>query len=123
MRAARAAGNHPASGAIITTAAVPRTRAECAPRAIGLARWAGGARPCRLVLSTEAVGMSVAALALPMLPRWTAIMPPWLQPHRAAIRAAADRDPAPPASDDQDEPTPPNTPPASSLERRSAIHK
>ena len=45
----------------------------------------------RLVLSTTIVAMFVAAAATPMLPRWTAAMPPWLhfQPPAPAVAAGS----------------------------------
>jgi hypothetical protein len=45
----------------------------------------------RLVLSTAVAAMLVAAVALPVLPRWTAVMPRWFQAQRPAAQAVREQ--------------------------------
>jgi uncharacterized protein (TIGR03435 family) len=66
----------------------------------------------RLVLSTAVVAMFVAAAAWPMLPRWTAAMPLWLQFQRPAAQAVLEQWQAPATIDDTTELTAPDTRPA-----------
>jgi uncharacterized protein (TIGR03435 family) len=65
----------------------------------------------RLVLSTAVVAMFVAAAALPVLPRWTAVAPHWFQLQRLAAQAAAEQLPSP-IIDDTTDITAPDTRPA-----------
>ena len=45
----------------------------------------------RLVLSTTVIAMFVAAAAVPVLPRWTAVMPLWFQAQRPPTQAVTER--------------------------------
>ena len=56
----------------------------------------------RLVLSTVVVAMFVAAAALPMLPRWTAMTPLWFQVQRPAAQAVSEQASVPAITDDSE---------------------
>jgi uncharacterized protein (TIGR03435 family) len=64
----------------------------------------------RLVLSTAVVAMFVAAAALPLLPRWTAVTPVWFQLQRAAAQAVPQRASGPAIIDNSDPTTPDSQP-------------
>jgi uncharacterized protein (TIGR03435 family) len=66
----------------------------------------------RLVLSTAVVAMFVAAAALPLLPRWTAVTPLWFQLQRPAAQAVPQQSPSPALIDDGAELTSADTLPA-----------
>jgi uncharacterized protein (TIGR03435 family) len=57
----------------------------------------------RLVLSTVVVAMLVSAIALPVLPRWTALAPAWLQFERPSNPSLARVSQGPATVDDQPE--------------------
>ncbi len=61
----------------------------------------------RLVFSTTIVAMLVAAAATPMLPRWTAVTPPWLHFQLPAPVAVAEPSLSPALADDATELTAP----------------
>ena len=60
----------------------------------------------RLVLSATIIAMFVAAAAIPVLPHWTTVTPPWLPFHRTASPDMAGRSPSLPTAGDTSEVTP-----------------
>jgi bla regulator protein BlaR1 len=66
----------------------------------------------RLVLSAAVVAMFVAAAALPLLPRWTAVTPLWFQLKHPAVQAVSEQPNTPATIDDTTGLTVPDTRPA-----------
>lgn len=59
----------------------------------------------RLVLSTAVIAMFVAAAAVPVLPRWTAVIPLWFQAQRPPAQAVTERASTPEIIDDSEDTT------------------